>query len=313
MNRILPIILLVLLATGLGIFLIIDDWADVAPTDAPQSVKAAAAETPLPQVSSTQAESVETEDSQSCLTEAQMESHPSLLTEVEFMNEVQVLSEHMQRYRGLDENDLESLAEQGDSGAMATLGARYALAANGLDPDRASDYFDPRSRDPEISALRSPMLIDYSDEQIAMLETAMDWYFQSAVHGRYMALQEIGVISTRLVGTAVQQGWVTEDEYQTLSSGERGALLPANVYAEAGRMLMPDTGDSPLLELMFTLGPKSSRQFELAAGIAASVSSTQARLRVSPQHVDVSEVLSGQELLELLCDDEKARILKEVG
>ena len=255
-----------------------------------------------------------------CYSEAQIEMHPSILREIEYVDQVNIYAGYSMGYKGNSVDVLESLAEQGDSAAMAVLGAHYLLLAHDLDPDGAAEYLDMNSRlertHPESEAhgrLVFPQKQDYTDEQLALLEKASYWFFESAVHGRYLALEAVGNISTRVVGNAVDHGWISETEYESLESRDRNNLFASNVYRFAGQMLLPADKDGVFIGLLQAFGVPSGPATEIATRIAASVTDAQQERGIVPVYVDISNILSYEELFELLCEEDKARILKEAG
>lgn len=322
MNRAILVVLMVLLAAGLGL-LLTREGSDLAPTVATTMMPEPLDELSLSDSPDTyRTEAIETPpvDEPVCYTEQQIEMHPSILREVEFVEQVNVYASYAMGYKGNSIEVLESLAEQGDSGAMAVLGAQYLLLAHGLDPDGAADYLDPNSRlarnhpDAEAhSILLLPKKQDYDEEQLALLEEASFWFFESAVHGRYMALELVGSISSRVVGNAVDHGWISASEYESLESRNRNSLFATNVYRYAAQMLVPADKDGTVISLLQLFGAPGGRATEIATRVAASVTDAQQTRGIQPKFVDTSDVLSYEELFELLCEEDKARILEEAG
>ena len=161
--------------------------------------------------------------------------------------------------------------------------------------------------------LMLPKKQEFTDKQLALLEKASYWFFESAVYGRYMALEIVGTISTRVTGNAVDHGWISAADYDALESRERNSLFATNVYRHAGQMLLPADKDGAIISLLQLFGLPDGRAAEIATRIAASVTDAQQARGIEPDFVDLSNVLSHEELFELLCEEDKARILEEAG
>jgi len=169
---------------------------------------------------------------------------------------VSITGETMGRYRGLSQTYLESLATQGDSGAMAVLGAMAELEAFGESPDRAVGmltledvpFYQQYPTQPPEESVR------------AHLQRAADWYYAAALNGRVMGLFKVGEMRGYIAGGAVGLGWISKAALDELPLRERNAMLPSNVYQRLSFVIAPTLVDGPTGEIVAGLGFKSPHQ-----------------------------------------------------
>jgi len=96
-----------------------------------------------------------TPNSENCLSEGLLETHPMIMDEIKRLDPFLINSESMAVYRGLTELQLLPLVDQGDSGAMAVLGAMHVMRFRGL---------------PDSSAIPYLLLEDLRRQQSALLD-----------------------------------------------------------------------------------------------------------------------------------------------
>ena len=257
MTRVLLVILLVLLAAGLGMFLITEDSTESQPvattsvsttepqdqspqTDAPTTTPASGLSEPSPVETPLTVESV-----WECLGETDPETVPLIAADADRLEPYMTNHPSMSNYRGIDMAALNQLAEQGDSAAMVVLATSYSLEAFGLDNSAPTDYL----------AGQRPLVITeqaFSGEsQITRLglELARYWFYEAAVHGRYAALAQVGLLDARAGITAVDLGWIDQQAYDELPAEELRNWSPYIVYQELAHTMMADTWTGPNAEL----------------------------------------------------------------
>ncbi len=167
-------------------------------------------------------------DEPTCLTLRQFEQTPEVVQDMARLEPLSVHGTAMSAYESLDEDTLRGFAEQGDSAAMAIIGAIYVLRAYDLDESLAIAWLND---DQTISDL------DLGNSQLSSaaslsLNEAAYWFYESAMHGRLFALQNYGRSRGRLFGGPVGLGWVSQEEYDALNPSEKAALVPANLYTQ---------------------------------------------------------------------------------
>ncbi|MEM1174857.1 MAG: hypothetical protein AAGA33_10805 [Pseudomonadota bacterium] len=248
-------------------------------------------------------------ESVACYTEEQIAYHPSFLHELEYLERTDVYGSYTLSYKGLSAEELESLAAQADSGAMAILGARYLLLAHDLDPADAPAFlyfdalFDKARPDREdMRWLLVPRKVEYTEKKRKHMETAVYWFMEAVLHGRYRGLTIVGSISHRLNGKAIEQGWISAEDHAVLSRREQNELFPTNVYQYAGVMLMPEVNDGVLVGIIRSFGLSGERARELALGVVEQVRNEQLARNITPDFPDFASIASQDEILALLCD-----------
>ena len=103
-------------------------------------------------------------DACNCLSQKQLESGPELAAEYARFDSLVTSGPTIESYRGLSSAELAGLANQGDSAAMAVLGAISVMKAMNLSEDRAVAYL----------LLEGPRLQSFGFEQPLESETEKD-------------------------------------------------------------------------------------------------------------------------------------------
>ncbi len=293
-------------------------WSDSKPPDDPDLITAqdTSVEDDTGEAPDQGLQAAPETSSENCLTEFQ--AGMGFLQEISYMDKVSLHGDYADSYFGNSAFELEALASQGDSAAMTVLGVQYFLAAHSLDPLGAPALLNPMAmhekRHPDHEAHRKlllPRKQEYDEEQLVLMAEARYWLMESVLHGRYLAMELIGTIDGRVAGNAVGQGWISQEDYDELSRNDQASTHPGHVFRQAGYMLLPEGGDGVLLEIAFAASRLTERGDALAAEIAAKVTSAQEERGLRPEFGDLSGILSSSELMNSLCEDDKARILEE--
>ena len=195
------------------------------------------------------------EDS-ACVSFDHLAADPVMSAEYERFDSLVTSGPTIESYRGLSAAELAGLADQGDSAAMAVLGAISVMRAMGLPEDEAVPFL--LLEGPSVQSLGFERPLEPETEK--HLEQARNWYYKAAVHGRLLALQNAGYIVAIVDGTPIELGWIQQDEYDSLASYERQALDPINVYGALAFDIAPELRTSPMGAISFGLTPGGDRQ-----------------------------------------------------
>jgi hypothetical protein len=177
-----------------------------------------------------------------CLTERQLESHPLILKDGERLHSVATNGPQIEIFRGVSEGSLRSFAAQGDSAAMAVLGARAVMRALGLDEQRAVPWL--QFEDVNMETMLPGKT--FSEPALFELDEAARWFYRAAMHGRLYALRNYGEVIAARHGGPVGLGWIEDEDFRSLSSRERSALYPSNVYQNVANGIAPQLTEGAL-------------------------------------------------------------------
>lgn len=244
------------------------------------------------------------DDSQSCLTAAQLDSHPLLVQDSYRIDAVSDSGPTIASYRGLSENDLHGLATQGDSAAMVVLGAMSLMRAREWPMEKAVPYL--MYEDPKLMAfsLSRPL----SPEHLGHVVQARKWFYRAALHGRVMALHRVGNSLSLEKGGAVSLGWVDASEFDSLSNFEKTALMPSNVYNVLSFEIAPTLKSGPYGALIADMMPRTERQRSIVDRLAEQFSRDLDDAGLPPIAVPESTAPKLDDLLRLLCESELERL-----
>ena len=246
-------------------------------------------------------------ESQPCLTAEQLESHPLLVQDSYRFDAVSESGPTIGSYRGLSEHELRDLATQRDSAAMAILGAMSVMRAREWPVEKAVPYL--MHEDPELMAysFRGPLSPEFVDH----MAQARKWFYDAALHGRVLVLHRVGESLSFEKGGAVKLGWIDEAEYESLSSYEKTALMPSNVYNILALEVAPALKSGPHGSLISELIPRTERQRPIVDRLAEQFSRDLDYAGLSPVAVPESTAPSMDQLLPLLCESELKRLKSE--
>ena len=239
-------------------------------------------------------------DPLNCLTIEQLDSHPILAEDSYRFDSVATSGSTIASYRGLSSTELLGLATQGDSAAMAVLGAMSVMRARKQPQSKAVAYL--MHEDPGLWTVQFSRPLDSSTT--AHLEEAREWFYQAALHGRVMALYHVGDSLWRQKGGPVELGWIDSAEYDSLSSFQKNALLPSNVYNVLAFEIAPELQSGPHGNLMNELMPRSERQQQVLDALLKDFHEDLETAELPPISVAASTAPSIEELMSLLCQTE---------
>ncbi|MEM9209084.1 MAG: hypothetical protein AAGA61_07550 [Pseudomonadota bacterium] len=179
-------------------------------------------------------------DPPDCLRPDQLQAHPWVVADFASYESVSSTGHQFEAYRQLSESELESLAVQNDSAAMVMLGDKAVEQTIGSSSQ--IDTFGLRSII-SLQSAKNTRSEPVSPDQQAALESARDWYYEAALHGRIGALWQVGLIREMLEGSAVDLGWVSREEYAQLSRFEQSEVSPTRIYERLSRLARPGVAD----------------------------------------------------------------------
>lgn len=250
---------------------------------------------------------VDAGDSLPCLTLEQLEGHPVLAQDANRYEAVTDSGPVIAAYRGLSEQELLDLSKQEDSAAMAVLGAMSVMRARNLPEEKAVSYLT--LEDPELMTFTFTR--PFSQEFIDHMAQARQWFYKAALHGRVMVLHRVGESLTFEQGGPVTLGWISEEEYDNLSSYEKTALYPSNVYNVLAYEIAPGLKSGPHGEILWELMPRTEQQQAIIDKLAEQFDRDLKQAGLPPIVVSKSSLPPMDDLLSLLCDSERAWLEKE--
>lgn len=186
-----------------------------------------------------------TADEAGCLTFAQLQQLPTVAQDATRLIALQTHGLPVAPYESFDDATLRAFADQGDSAAMAVIGAAAVLRAYGVDEALATDWLNDEYAVTDLDVGQAQL----SSVASLQLNEAAFWFYQAALHGRLFALQHYGAVRSRLFGGPVGMGWISQDEYDALGDEDRSALLPTNVYTQAIYDIAPQLREGLVADL----------------------------------------------------------------
>ena len=246
-------------------------------------------------------------DHEHCLTVEQLESHPLLVNDAYRFDAVGTTGPTIGAYRGLSSSDLHGLATQRDSAAMAVLGAMAVMRSVGEPEDKAVAYLMHEVTLHQMSSFKRPP----DPEAAAHMEEARAWFYKAALHGRLMVLYHVGELLWREKGGPVELGWISKDEYESLSPYQKSALLPSNVYNGLAFEIAPELKSGPLGGIFSDFRLQTERQQQILQELRDQFHLDLESAGLPPISVAESKVPPIEELEKMLCQSELDRLQNE--
>lgn len=233
-----------------------------------------------------------------CFSPGQLETHPMFAADVGRIDLVATNGPTIASYRGLSAVELGNLATQGDSAAMAVLGAMSVMRARNLPDDRAVAYL--LYEDKTLMSYRPQ--IPPEPDAAKHFDDAANWFYQSALHGRVLALNHIGGILWLTGRGPVELGWIEKEEYVSLKRGDRNSLMPGNLYNALAFEIAPQLRDGPFGTIFTDLIGHSERQQPIITELAEKFHRDREAARLPPIVVPESTAPSIEVIKSMLCD-----------
>lgn len=232
-----------------------------------------------------------------CLTPEQLETHPMFSADYRRLESVAVSGPMIGSYRGLSSAELGDLAAQGDSAAMAVLGAVSMLRARNIAEDQAVPYL--LLEDMKLHTYVSHKQLD--PEEVKHLEEAYRWFYLAALHGRLLALPYAGDAIGILEGGPVGMGWIEKDEYDALRGFSKSAFMPTTVYNALAFEIAPQLRDGPS-GIIYKILPRNERQRTIAAGLAERFEQDREEAKLPPIEIPESTAPPMEEIRSMICE-----------
>jgi len=179
---------------------------------------------------------------------------------------------------------------------MAVLGAMSLLRVRNLPEQSAVPFLLY-----EDLSLHTYGVLSREDATVRQhLETARDWFYQSALHGRLFALSYIGYIRAQLEGGAVGLGWIEENEYSELQEFEIVAFLPQTIYKALPFEIAPQLRNGPS-GIAYEKLPKDEWQAAILAELANQFEQDRIAAELPPISVSESTAPSSEEMRVMIC------------
>ncbi len=233
-----------------------------------------------------------------CIRLTDFESDPVLSAEYARFDSLLTSGPTIESYRGLSSAALAGLADQGDSAAMAVLGAISVIRAMKLPEDKAVGYLLLEGPELQTFDFANPLEPEIAEH----LEEARAWFYKAAVHGRLLALQNVGEIVAILGGSPTELGWIQQEDYDSLETFEKHALDPANVYAALAFEVAPELRSGPMGAMISGQTPGGERQQLVLNELAWRFAQEREATGLPPIEISESTAPSMEEYESMLCE-----------
>ena len=278
--------------------------SDIAATPQGLAESESPAVTPEP-VTTEELVATATVDQPGCLTFLQLRDLPTVAQDAARLIALQTHGLPVAPYRSFDDSTLRAFADQGDSVAMAVIGAAAVLRAYDVDEALATDWLNSEYTIADLDV----GLTQLSSEASLQLNEAAYWFYQSALHGRLFALRHYGAVRSRLFGGPIGLGWISQGEYEQLGDRDRWSLRPSNVYAQVAYDIVPQLREGLLADLSSGL-PESDLQLAIRESLLEEFADTLSDSGL--QRVEIAPTASPgiAELYDQICNAELQEYLQ---
>ncbi len=182
------------------------------------------------------------EEQPDCLTRDELNAHP-LVRQLRSQAESAATNDaDVEKFRGIDDASVQGFADQGDSAAMAVVGAMSVMRAYRMDVSSAVDWL---ANGGELEGVVMQQQQMSSDASLALNDAAY-WFYQAALNGRVAALRHYGQVRGQLFGGPVGLGWIGQPEYDALGPEQQQELWPVNIYGHAATAMTPSPDESAI-------------------------------------------------------------------
>ena len=235
-----------------------------------------------------------------CLTLAEFERHPAVTEETRRLEPISASGETVASYRHLGSAEIRAMADQGDSAAMAVLGAMAFMRGSDIDESRAVPFLLHEELPRPGGAPGSANAI----QRMHFVE-AGSWFYQAALRGRLHALTHYGISLEMQGSTPVTLGWIGQDAYDALAEVERLALEPSVVYTALQFDIAPQLLTGLYGRVASDAWPPSDRQLAIRQSLLVDFYRSVDQAGLPPISVPEADTLDFEDLRSLLCESEQ--------
>lgn len=232
-----------------------------------------------------------------CLSPEQIETHPMFAADYSRLDSAAITGPTIASYRGLSSAELDDLAIQGDSAAMAVLGAVSVMKARNVAENNAVPYLLFENMSLHTYSRNGP----FEPEAIKHLEDAHRWFYNAALHGRLLALAFAGETIGIIEGGPVGLGWIEKDEYEALQGFPKSAFMPMTVYNALAFEIAPQLRDGPS-GIIYDLLPRNERQATILVELAKQFEKDREEAKLPPIVIAESTAPTMEEIRSMLCE-----------
>lgn len=234
-----------------------------------------------------------------CLNPSQFETHPMFMNEAAQTNLLSSGGPQVDVFRGHTREQVLSFADQNDSAAMVVLGAMAMMRGRGEDESRAFDYLYPKTGD----NLRGPQFGVVVTESAALeYQTAYDWFYKAALHGRLIALSNAGEALNLIEPNPIKQGWITREDYDALPKHEKFNLNASSIYNTAMAQIAGNPTQG-VLGMFLSIQPRTLVVDEFARHISQQFEIDRNAAELPPIFIPKSTMPPPEELIKMVCKE----------
>lgn len=244
-------------------------------------------------------------DEPDCLTVKQFEELPELMQDFARMDQVSAGGSALSSYENLGEDTLRSFADQGDSAAMVIIGAMSVMRAYEMNESLAVGWLNGEQGINDLNVGTD----EPSPSASLALNDAAYWFYEAASHGRIFALQQYGQVKGRLFGGPVGLGWISQEEFDELSSNEKASLDPSSVFGQVAYDIAPSLREGALGSLS-TMTPQTNEQRAIRKTLHAEFEQHLVDAELPPIQVAATASDELEELYDRVCESEKQEALR---
>lgn len=238
--------------------------------------------------------------STSCLSPQQFVTSSTFREETRLLDSIGTGGPSIAAYRNLTSSDLESLAKQGDSAAMVVFGTISELTARRVDGSNAVTYL--LDEDPSI-LLGHQIERPLTAETLAVLNESSKWYYEAAKHGRLAALLKYANVH-KIVGRGpVELGWISSEDFASLSVDEKRALSPKVVYEALMYDIAPQLRNGIVGAYRFRNLPRSEAQGLVLSALKEDFYREQMNSGLPRIDLGAWQIPDSEDVKSMLCDD----------
>ncbi len=255
-----------------------------------------------PAASTSDDETVEPADAETCLTPSQLETSNLFKAEQEIMEALSGAgSQQVNAYRGNTRDQVLPFAEQNDSAAMVVLGAMAMVRGRGEDESRAFEFLNPKEG-AGLDLIGPQIGVELTDAAAADYQEAYDWFYKAALYGRLLALANAGEARYAMEPSPIKQGWISREDYDSLPRREKGNLQILSLYNTAMSQIAGNPSDG-MLGIILSIQPRTQIVDDLALTISEQFEIDRKAAGLPAIHIPKSTLPSPEEIVSMVCKE----------